>query len=220
MKEPNADKANDILRKEKISAVRRLILGIVGLQDSLTVDVETNKDFEDAETQAIRYANDSLDFFIKSKPKFSSIQPRSIREPDRRKILPGQHAGVFIQLTVDDGTVLRVNFYGGLRTTVANDLRDRDPRGTHSHTQRTDEVISQLVHLNWQIIFADNQTIDSWIVFNPDNNGTFRQHNLQFNKETVDVHPLITATDSRFNQLKKNIFEPIEQLVKLIPTSV
>lgn len=220
MSEQRTERAQEIVRKEQVNAARELIRGIINLQENLTVDSEKNQKFGEAERNAIRYANDSLEFFIQSKPKFNTIGPRSIREFDRKKILPGQHAGVFIQLFLNDGSILRVNFWGGLRTTVGNDLRDNDTTNRNSHTQRTDEVTSQLVHLNWQIIFPGNQSIDSWMVFNPDNNGSFRQDDLQIENNKVDIHPLIKAKDSRFKLLKENIFSPIEKLVKLVPTSV
>lgn len=213
--------AQEIIKKEQEGAASRLINGLADLQDTLATVAEGNTDIlESAELTAFKYADESLLSFVDSGPSFQTASPRSVREDDRKKILPGQHAGAFLQFGLSDGTTLRVNFWGGLRTIASQDLRDGDITLSNSHTIRTESVVGQKTHLNWQIIHPNGLVIDSWIVYTPDNNGSFKQSSLKVDGESIDYRPFIENKDSRFEKIKKDIFEPIGKLVKLIPSSV
>jgi len=213
--------AQEIIKKEQKDAAFQLVNSLADLQDSLATVAENNKSILDsAELAAFRYADESLLSFVDSDPSFHTASPRSVREDDRKKILPGQHAGAFLQFGLSDGTTLRVNFWGGLRTVVSQDLRDGDVTLSNSHTIRTESVVGQRTHLNWQIIYPNGLVIDSWIVHIPDNKGSFTQSSLIVDGQGIDYRPFIESDDSRFEKIKKNVFEPIGKLVKLIPSSV
>lgn len=213
------DKAKEIIRKEQEKAAMELLSGMVALQDTLCLRVEECGEINGGEEDSIVYANNSLISFEDSNPNFKNANPRSIREDDRKKILPGQHAGVFLQFDLQDGTILRINFWGGLRTVSTMDYRDSDTSLRVSHTARTDEIAEQRTQLNWQLYYPNGPTIDSWIVYNPNDNGSFRQGILKIDGESVDCHPCISVKDSQFEQIKKGVFNPIEKLIKLVPSS-
>jgi hypothetical protein len=215
-----AKDAQEQIKIEQEKVARELLDGLVSLQDTLVLITEQSKDVGDEEKQALIYANESLMFFADSNNDFINARPRSIREEDRKKIFSGQHAGVFLQFNAKDATVLRINFWGGLRTVGTLDLQDSDKTMRHSHTIRTDRVITQKTHINWQISYPNGPTLDSWIVYNPDNQGIFSQSTLKVDGESVDCHPHLTVDDSRFDQIKSGVFGPIETFTKLVPSSV
>jgi len=219
MPDSELDQAKDIIRKEQEKAAKDLLFGIVDLQDTLCMNFEENFKTE-PECTPFMYANNSLIQFLDANPKFIDAKPRSIRDEDRKKILPGQHAGVFLVFGLEDGTILKVNFYGGLRSLAEQDLKDKDTTLAKSHTIRTDNVITQNTHINWQINYVNGPIVDSWIVFDPNNHGSFRQSSLKIDGEYIDCHPGIADSDQEGQQIKNEIFTPIGRLTKLVPSSV
>jgi hypothetical protein len=220
MESSESTTALEIIKKEQEKAARDLINGMADLQDTLTLVLEENGDKNSGECLSLAEANEALISFLDSKPIFQTALPRTIKDKDRSRILPGQHAGVFAQFFLNDGTILKINFWGGLRTPAEQDLRDTDRSLSVSHTRRTEAVLGQVTHLNWQIGFPGGSTIDSWIAYNPDNNGSFQQRDLLIDKVHVDCNPNISSNDSRFESIKKGVLTPIDRLVKLVPTSV
>jgi hypothetical protein len=190
------------------------------LQDTLTLVMEENGDKDSGECLSLAEANEALISFLDSRPVFQTALPRTIRDKDRSKILPGQHGGVFTQFFLDDGTTLKINFWGGLRTPVGQDLKDNDRSLSISHTRRTEEVLGQITHLNWQMGKPNGLNIDSWIAYNPNNNGSFQQRDLIIDGVHIDCNPNISSEDSRFQSIKKGVLTPVDRLVRLVPTSV
>ena len=212
--------ALEIIKKEQEIAAIELINGIANLQDSLAYVVEKIPGIDAGSKASLEYTSASLCSFVDSNPTFKTASPRSIREDDRKKILPGQHGGVYLQFDLEDGTVLKVNFWGGLRTMSAQDLKDRDISLRFSHTSRTEEVLTQNTEVNWQIIFRNGPTVDSWMHYNPGRGGSFQQDALRVGGEGVDCHPSILNDNPMFNKLKEGVLNPINDLVKLVPSSV
>lgn len=207
-------------KQEQEKYSRLLLSGISDLQDSLVLKIEENADIPPGEKTAFVYANQSLISFVESSElSFSTANPRSIRDRDRKSILPGQHGGVFVQFGLQDGTILRINFFGGLRTVSVSDLKDGDTSLRNSHTRRTDEVLTQATHLNWQINYPNGPVIDSWMIYHP-NDRVFQQSSLKIDGKYVDCHPGIGKKDKVFEPIHKEIFQPIGELIKLIPSSV
>lgn len=214
-------KATEIFKKEQESVVTELLTGMADLQDTLICVAEDSKGLTAEEIKALRFADVSLISFCDASPNFLTASPRSVRDEDRRKILPGQHAGVFLQFGLLDGTILRINFWGGLRITSTQDLKDKDLTLSTSHTRRTEDVLEQPTDFNWQLSYPrSGPFIDSWMRFNPNNKGSFQQSSISVDGEKVDCRPTILSDDSRFPQLKKEIFEPIGKIIKLVPNSV
>lgn len=212
--------AQETIREEQKVSATHLMNSLADLQDTLSLIVEEKSEDGCPEKEPFIYANNALISFIDSKPDFSTIKPRSIRETDRKDLLPGQHAGVFVKFDLDDGTTLKINFWGGLRTVTTHDFVDRDISLKKSHASRTEEIIMQNTQLNWQIICPNGPVIDSWIIYNPNSNGLFKQSALKIDGEYIDCHPSLPCEDKRFAQIKENVFEPINKLTKLVPTSV
>lgn len=215
-----AIKAKEIIVGEIEKEATKLLDGITSLQDTLSYIAEEILEPDTSEKTATIYANDSLLSFVDSDPNFVTANPRSIRDKDRKSILPGQHAGVFLQFGLKDGTILKINFYGGLRTLSDYDLKDSDKTLKFSHTSRTDQISIQKTHLNWQINFLGGKTIDSWITYNPNNNGSFQQSTLIIDNEYIDSHPGLSNNDPRFEVIKSTIFDTISKIVNLVPSSV
>lgn len=213
------DIAQDLIKKEQEQAAKELLAGIVDLQDTLSMKFE-EKFKSEPECTPLMYANSSMIQFADANPKFIDAKPRSIRDEDRKKILPGQHAGVFIIFGLGDGTILKVNFYGGLRSLAEQDLKDKDTTLANSHTTRTDNIIVQNTHINWQMNYVNGPVVDSWIVFDPNNNGSFKQSSLKIDGEYIDCHPEVKNTDQGAQQIKDEVFTSIGKLTKLVPSSV
>lgn len=214
------DSPKDIIEAGKKEAASSLLEGFADLQDSFAVDVMGNSEMSENEKGAFDYAAQALVSFIDSNPKFIGASPRSIRELDRKRILPGQHGGISAAFSLEDGTILRLNFYGGLRIVTSADTHDADSSLARSHTRRTDSVLGQITHLNWQLSLPGGPALDSWMIHNPDNNGTFQQSSLIIDGQDIECQPAIKNGDTRFNQLKEHIFNPINKLVDLVPSSV
>ena len=221
----------EIIKNEQEKEAAKLLAALVNLQDSLLLVAEgTDKQRaleerskeESPEISSLRYATDSLIGFSDFPISSVVIRPRAIREKDREKILPGQHAGVFLQFNLEDGTILRINFFGALRSIDTTDLKDGNANFSlgRSHTSRTEEIIGQTTQLNWQVSYPNGPTIDSWVVYSPNNNGSFRQSILKMEGESIDIHPNLQNTDPYFKSIKEEIFTPIGQLAKLVPSSV
>lgn len=201
----------------------QLLKGIADLQDTLALVAQENTDLGDGEKASIDYAAQALVSFDDSEPTLIHSGPRSIRDDDRRKILPGQHGGVFLQYSIQDGTILRLNFYGGLRTIDTSDNRDTSIHPKSHHTARTDQIASQNTELNWQIIFTDGFSIDSWISHNPNRKSFMQSALIQTEKNQpskIDCNPNINSNDSRYEDLLGSIKKPINKLISLIPSGV
>jgi hypothetical protein len=209
----------ETLKKEQASAALELLNGMADLQDTLSLEV-TQGDSNAGEKDGFDYAGNALMNFANSEPIFLNANPRSIRDEDRKKILPGQHGGVYLAFSLKDGTILKINFWGGLRTVSGRDLKDQDINQLDSHTRRTDAVAGQSSHLNWQISLPGGPVIDSWVVYNPNNKGSFRQSVLEIDETEIPCQPWISADDPRFRQIKEGVFGPIEKIIKLVPSSV
>lgn len=217
-----SDAAKDVLRREQETALLKLLPAYADLQDTMSLIIEgmPETDVPEGDKAAFIYASESIISFIDSDPKLLTVRPRSIREKDRNSILPGQHAGVFAQFGLEDGTILKVNFWGGLRTVSSMDVKENDLTLRRTHTARTDAIASQLTHLNFQIIYPGDSSIDSWISYNPQNGEQFCQSKLIVDGEPINDYPRISGSDPRFTQLKNEVFNPIKELVNLVPSSV
>ena len=210
--------AQEVIKKEAEAAARQLLEGIADLQDSLSYQVENDPNSTKGDKEAFVYTYSSLWGFVDANPDFSTVRPKAVKNRDRKAILPSQHAGVFLQFSLKDGTILRINFYGGLRMISGMDFRDQGTPTT-SHARRTELIIDQETQLHWQIDYPNGPVINSRIVFDP-RQKTFKQSALEIDGESINFQPSLTKTEETFEKIKTAVFKPIEALVNLIPSSV
>ncbi len=222
-----AGEAQEVVKKEIETASHKFLEGVTDVQDSLYSVMADIPGVGKAESAAFDVAAASLRSFLESDPKLITANPRSIREEDRATLYPGQHAGVYLQFGLDDGTVLRMNVWGGLRNIAGSDYRDTVAAGAKqaSHTERTHRVISKPTQINWQIaVPGDNgPTIDSWIVFNPgreNSDENFHQSRLRIEEERIDAIPRFNKDGYKFDEIKETIFTSVRELTNRIPSSV
>lgn len=207
------------LDKEQIMiASRQLIGGIADLQDSLCLKLESIETSESEEMVAVRHSSESLAAFADGAFVLQTVNPRSIRDMDRSKMLPGQHSGVYAQFGAGDGTILKINFWGGLRVLSSMDLKDGDKALRSSHTKTTDRVLEQPVHINWQLLVPGSSNIDCWVVLNQFK-GFFQLSSLQLDSKHTDVHPTILRTDPYYEEMKTRLSTAMRDLTSLVPSS-
>jgi hypothetical protein len=205
--------------KEMIKAAAgQLVTAMADLQDSLCFMVESKGSAEGAELNAFQYSSDALSSFADSSPQLRAAKPRSVRDADRARLLPGQHSGVYLQFSAPDGTILFLNFKGGLRILSSGDLRDTDVFMKQTHTKTTDKVLEQPVELNWQLLLPGGPKIDSWIVLNQSTN-TYRLSSLEIDGDKFDIHPSLQKGDAHFDDIKGRISSATRDLTGLIPSS-
>ena len=205
--------------KEQIMiASRQLIGSMADLQDTLCLKLEGNEKSDSPEMVGVRYSSEALAAFADSNFELQTVNPRSIRDQDRRKMLPGQHSGVYAQFGSGDGTILKVNFWGGLRILTSFDLKDGDPALRRSHTKTTDKVLEQPVQINWQLSLPGGPEIDNWVVLNQEK-GFFQLSSLLIDHEKIDVHPTIPRADKYFNEMRTSICSAMRDLTSSVPSS-
>jgi hypothetical protein len=186
MTEVSTDSEN--CKKELEMPARKLLSAISDVQDTLSMAVELDPEAKNGNADAFNFANMALMGFVDSNPTFTVASPRSIRDKDRKYILPGQHAGVFVQFGLADGTTLRMNIMGGLRTVSPNDMRDTDTSLQISHARRTEVISEQKTFLNGQISYPNGPIISSCIAFDRNSNGSFIQKSLGIDSENIEAH--------------------------------
>lgn len=147
--------------------------------------------------------------------------PRTPRGEDRVRFLPGQHQGVNLQLVSETGDTAFINLYGGLRIVdEGGELKD----GTNAqalgrtHSDRTDAILSQPVHLNLHVRSAnDAKLFDIWLKYNL--NSQFRLEGVLLGDERIDVNAVMPNSDSRFKELAIQMSKYSSALTTLIPTA-
>lgn len=200
------------IEKVKEQASRNLLSVVVDIQDTLTTNMT-----DSPEKSACEVVNKSLSSFFDAKPKFDSAIPRRIREQDRTKLLPGQHAGVTITFSLPDNTTLRINIYGGLRAFANADMRDSDLSLRKSHTQRTDAVLSQPTFINWHIKNADGEVIsDVWIKKTQPN---INVEKIILNQEKIDIVASINQGTYGFKDMSDAFSKNINDLTTLVASN-
>lgn len=145
-----------------------------------------------------------------------TVAPR-VANPQKDKIhfTIGQHAGVAIQYVGGFGTIVRANFYGGLRDASHHaDLRDSDISLQRSHTQRTDNVISQPISMNVHVLGSqDALLLDTWIIQTP------QQIYLDecIFEEKIDAHPRISSHEEHYKPMLKLLNTSMKYLISMVP---
>lgn len=98
-----------------------------------------------------------------------AVQPRTIRDADVKKLSSGEHAGVTAEYTDPAETIVRINFFGGLRDPFSHsDEHDADTALRNSHAKRTDDIASKSTHVNIQMQDSGSEELqfDIWFTVN------------------------------------------------------
>jgi len=215
--------AEDEIREEIVSWAQKLLVGIVNLQDSLTLIVENNDAAEEEVRNALTHANETLSIFNDSYPEVVAVRPRRISIKDRGRMLQGQHGGVTVEYSVKGGAKLKVNFYGGMRIPATSDMKDTDIYQRASHAARTRDVASQPTNVNWHLSLLgdeDGPRVDAWLEYIPGSKESFRQSALLVGGERVDVISSLGKEGYKFDEIKESVLSPIVRLTELVPSSV
>lgn len=201
------------LEREIENSGLQLLDTICDTQDTFALLVK-----EDPEKTALEVVANALLSFSESNPQLISARPRALRDNDRVKLLPGQHGGISLQFGLNDGNLLRINAYGGLRGFSGEDMKDSDTTLRRAHDVRTGSVLSQPTQINLHIKRPDDSVLfELWIVY--DLNQRIRLDKLSYEGECIDAHPVINSEDSRFGKLTSGFHKSLGTLVKLIPSA-
>lgn len=208
----NSDRIAEQIQTIKKESSRGVLAQLVNIQDSLTFAMA-----ESQEKTVAQIASDALASFFDSNPNFVSATTRKPSDLDKTKLLPGQHIGVHIVFGLADGSILRINIYGGLRALANADMRDSDRTLQHSHTNRTDAISSQPTFLNWYIKRPDETTIcNVWIKKTP--NGV-SLNKMIYDDQKIDIAATINKGAYGFTKISDDLTKSINDLTKIIPGS-
>lgn len=200
------------VEKVKEQASRNLLSVVVDIQDTLT-----SKMTDSPEKTVCDVINNTLSSFFDSNPKFVSAIPRRIRDQDRTKLLPGQHAGITLTFSLPDNTTLRINVHGGLRAFTNADMRDSDISLRQSHTKRTDAVLSQPSFINWHIRDSEGNILEDIWIKKSQTNMNFEK--ILYNGEPIDIFSSINQETYGFKQISESFSKHINDLTRVIPSN-
>jgi len=202
--------------KEVIKTASVGVLGVIAGGMDTFYDFIPNKD--EGEKSAIKYITDALwTFYDMGKDlTLSFAKPRDMSKEDAVRLLPGQHPGIFVGLSIpNSGDVLYINAYGGIRGVSSDDVHDTDTTLRKLHFKRTDEVLSQPIMINAHMHMpAGENEFDVWIRYEPKHG--FSLHAAVLNKNHIDVISSIPADHHNFNPLATELDTNINSLVRLI----
>ncbi len=172
------------------------------------------------ENTKIQDAIDQMQAFVDSRFAVVKPKPRVERTTDRVNFLPGQHKGVAVEFVTESGDLGFLNMYGGLRDSGDNiDMRDQDVLMRRHHTNRTDKILSQPVHLNMHL--KDPMTlrpiVDIWIRYRL--NQSFELHKLFVGEEKVDLSSNIRISHPYFEDLNKRLLKHSKTLTTFVPSA-
>lgn len=167
--------------------------------------------------EKLQYALSALAVVADGESVSVTLRPRSVRNEDKVKPLPGEHAGVSAQFVSKEGVTTRLNFYGGLRDArSASDQHDSDISLRHSHASRTLTVASQPTHINLHMISPGETQpfFDLWIVRQPTQ---LSLSTFEFEHVKHDIHPVITSKDHLFKPLTSQLHSAMKNLMLMVP---